>query len=98
MSTLTVAKRTDMTIGHCRICQTTLGALALPRDRDRPDARLALHLLVASLPLVIIGYLLKDLVTEALRDPTVIAWATLGFGLLLYAGDRWGAVCRRCRW
>jgi undecaprenyl-diphosphatase len=70
------------------------GLLALPRDRDRPDARLALHLLVASLPLVIFGYLLKDLVTEVLRNPEVIAWATLGFGLLLYAGDRIGAVTR----
>jgi undecaprenyl-diphosphatase len=43
---------------------------------------------------VVFGYLLKDLVTEALRDPQIIAWATLGFGLLLYAGDRLGAVSR----
>ena len=70
------------------------GLLALPRDRHSPDARLALHLLVASLPLMIVGYLLKDLMTEVSRDPTVIAWATLGFGLLLYVGDRRGAVNR----
>lgn len=70
------------------------GLLALPMTRDGPDARLALHLIVASLPLVVAGYLLQALVTEALRDPEIIAWTTLGFGILLYAADRLGDVSR----
>ena len=31
----------------------------------------------------------------ALRDPAVVAWATIGFGVLLYGADRMGMTIRR---
>ena len=41
------------------------------------------------------GFLLKDVITLSLRDHTVIAWATIGFGLVLYVADRVGMTLHR---
>ncbi|WP_196257920.1 undecaprenyl-diphosphate phosphatase [Pelagibacterium limicola] len=50
--------------------------------------RLLLVLIVASLPIVVIAVLAKDLVTESGRSVTIIAWTTLLFGILLWFADR----------
>ena len=60
-----------------------------------PGGRLAFHVVLATIPVVIAGFLLKDTVTLYLRDPTVIAGTTIGFGLLLFLGDRSGLTIRR---
>lgn len=56
---------------------------------DTEGARLALLLLVASVPVVAFGLILKitDL-DESLRSITVIGWAMLVFGILLYWSDQ----------
>ncbi len=71
------------------------GAVKLTKGRLDPGGRMVLYLVVATLPLVAAGFLMKDLITTSLRDPAVIAWATIGFGLLLYAGDRIGLTVKR---
>ncbi len=71
------------------------GAVKLTKGRLDRGGRLVVYLVVATLPLVAAGFLLKDLITTSLRDPVVIAWATIGFGLLLYAGDRIGLTVKR---
>lgn len=48
-----------------------------------------LKLSVATLPLVLAGFLLKDWVSDNLRSVAVIAAATIGFGLLLGFADRY---------
>lgn len=68
---------------------------ALPRlltgRADTPGARLALLLLVATLPVILCGLLLKLTgLNDALRSITVIAWATILFGLLLWWSDQRG--------
>ncbi len=45
---------------------------------------------VATIPLGLIGLLSADFVAAELRKPLVIAWATIGFGLLLWWADRQG--------
>jgi undecaprenyl-diphosphatase len=60
-----------------------------------PGARLAWHLILATIPVVIAGFLLKDLIESGLRSLEVIAWATLGFGILLGLADRVGMTVRR---
>ncbi len=75
--------------------QMGLGLVKLSVGRNDRGARLAFFLLIASVPLFIAGFLLKDFVTVTLRDHTVIAWATIGFGLLLYLGDRIGMTLHR---
>ncbi|MBE0454778.1 undecaprenyl-diphosphate phosphatase [Roseovarius autotrophicus] len=60
---------------------------------DTPGARLALLLLIATLPVILCGLLLKLTgFNDALRSVTVIAWATILFGLLLYWSDQRGSI------
>lgn len=50
---------------------------------------------VASLPVLLAGIAASDWIAGDARSPGVIAWATIGFGLLLGAADRWGGQDRR---
>jgi undecaprenyl-diphosphatase len=58
------------------------------------DARLAWLLLLGTLPVAVAGLLLHDVVETCLRSPLVIAWATIGFGVLLGLADRRGRQAR----
>jgi len=72
------------------------GAGAALRGRmDSPEARLALHVVIAALPAIAAGYAVHEWAGASLRSLTVIAWMTLLFGLVLWAADRWGARTRR---
>lgn len=51
------------------------------------DSRLAWAVIVATIPVGLAGLLLHDYVDTVLRSPLVIAWATIGFGLLLWWAD-----------
>src|SRR5690606_19867526 len=52
-----------------------------------PEARLGWSLVVATLPVLIAGFLLKDFVDTHLRDMRVVAATTIMFGLLLWLAD-----------
>lgn len=56
---------------------------------------LAGMIIVATIPVGIAGFVLHEVGQESLRDPEVIAWATLGFGILLFVADRFGMTLRR---
>ncbi|MSU91573.1 undecaprenyl-diphosphate phosphatase [Rhodobacteraceae bacterium 2CG4] len=73
------------------------GVLQLLRgERDRPEAQLAIRLVVATVPVVLAGGALALTgLTEALRSLAVIGWAMILFGLLLWWFDRRGARGRR---
>ena len=61
------------------------------RDPADPDARLALGLVVATIPVVIAGFILKLSGLDAsLRSVAVVGWMTLVFGLVLYWADQTG--------
>jgi len=51
------------------------------------ESRLAWIVLIATIPVGAAGLLLNDFVDDVLRSPIVIAWATIGFGLLLGISD-----------
>ena len=56
---------------------------------DTPNARLALNLLVATIPVIILGLFLSVTgLSDALRSIKVIGWTMLGFGILLYVIDQ----------
>ena len=64
--------------------------------RITPDGRLAFYVMIATVPVIIVGYYLKQQgYTGALRSAQVIGWTTLGFGVLLYLSDRSGMTIRR---
>jgi len=56
--------------------------------------RLLAYLMVATIPLLIAGFFLADMVETVARNARVIAWASIAFGLLLWAADRLGARVR----
>jgi len=51
------------------------------------DSRLAWAVIIGTIPVGAAGLFLHDLVDTVLRSPLVIAWATIGFGLLLWWAD-----------
>ncbi len=64
------------------------GFLRLVRRRFDPGARLALLVVVATLPTVIAGAVLHELGSDLFRSAAIIAWTTIGFGVLLGIVDR----------
>lgn len=79
-----------------RIADLTVGFLSQWGGESvrSTDARLANAVIVATIPVVIAGLLLKGLVETDLRSPLVIAAATIGFGLLLLVADLRGSQTR----
>ena len=72
-----------------------LGLMLRGRIADR-DAFLALALIVATIPVVIVGGILGVTgLDEAMRSMAVIGWAMLIFGIVLYWADRTGSETRR---
>ena len=51
------------------------------------ESRLAWAVIMGTIPVGLAGLLLHDFVDTQLRSPLVIAWATIGFGLLLWLAD-----------
>ncbi|MEX2644042.1 MAG: undecaprenyl-diphosphate phosphatase [Acetobacterales bacterium] len=72
------------------------GVYDLARGNTTAGARLAIKVAVATVPLVLAGFVLYSThLTEHLRSIEVIAWATIGFGLVLWIADRLGMTMRR---
>lgn len=65
------------------------------RGRRDPGAKLAGLLVLGTLPVVGAGYALHTYAPGMFRSLEVIAWATLGFGILLYVADKVGMTVRR---
>jgi undecaprenyl-diphosphatase len=58
-------------------------------NRQSPAAKLAFNLIIATIPVVIAGLILKITgLDDALRSVAVIGWAMLGFGIVLYWFDQ----------
>jgi undecaprenyl-diphosphatase len=78
-----------------------LGTLRLLRGKvDTPGAWLALCLVIATLPVIVVGLILNMTgLDDMLRSVAVIGWTMLLFGLLLYWADQRGPTTRTAeRW
>jgi undecaprenyl-diphosphatase len=77
--------------------QLFLGSLHLLGGRWSSDeARLALLLAVATVPVVVAGFIFKVTgLIDALRSVAVVGWAMIVFGVLLYWADRMGGTEKR---
>lgn len=58
-------------------------------------SKLFWYLVIASVPVLISGFLLHDIVSNTLRNPLIIAAASIGFGLLLWYADYAGKRSRK---
>ncbi len=81
------------------VAQAFFGFFRLLRGRlDSPGAHLALCLVVATIPVVVFGLVLKLTgLDDALRSVAVIGWTMLIFGLVLYWADQTGPTEREAR-
>jgi undecaprenyl-diphosphatase len=58
--------------------------------QEEPARRLAVLIGVASITVLLLGWLTRDLVEQYGRDPGLIAVCSIVFGVLLWAADRFG--------
>ncbi|WP_299152862.1 undecaprenyl-diphosphate phosphatase [uncultured Tateyamaria sp.] len=81
---------------HRDVWIAATGLTRLVRGRiDTPGAFLALCLIVATIPAVLVGLVIKLTgLDEALRSVVVIGWTMLIFGVVLYWADRTGDSTR----
>jgi undecaprenyl-diphosphatase len=71
------------------------GAIDLIRRRTSHNAELAFHVLIGTIPIIIVGLLLKlTHLDEHIRSATLVAVNAIVFGILLYAADTYGLVRR----
>lgn len=62
-----------------------------PERQNRKRAQLALFILIATPPALIVGFAMNMIGwAEAVRSPAIIAWAMIGFGIILWLADIWG--------
>ncbi|MCB9960087.1 MAG: undecaprenyl-diphosphate phosphatase [Rhodospirillaceae bacterium] len=71
------------------VAALVVGAVALLGGRVTPAGRLAVWLVLATIPVVAAGMALHAAGPDLLRSVEVLAWATLVFGLMLYVADRY---------
>ena len=70
------------------ISMTTAWFGSVFKQRHNQDSRLAWWVIIGTIPAVIAGLLFKDIIETDLRSPLVIAWTTIGFGILLGIADK----------
>jgi undecaprenyl-diphosphatase len=80
---------------HRDIWRMLVGAGRLASGRGGDQARLFVNVVIATIPIFVAGYFLKDHAETVFRSVEVIAWATLGFGILLFVADKVGMTLRR---
>jgi undecaprenyl-diphosphatase len=62
----------------------------LGKRRQDPDARMGWLIIVGSIPIVVLGLLLKDRIETTFRDLRIVAIALVAFSLVLLVADRVG--------
>jgi undecaprenyl-diphosphatase len=55
----------------------------------------AWQLIIATLPIAVVGWLAHDFISTTLRSPLVIGFATIAFGLLLLVSDKFSPHTKR---
>jgi undecaprenyl-diphosphatase len=68
------------------------GTFSLLRGRVNENTKLLINLVIATIPVVLLGMVFEKWGGDALRSVTVIAWGGIIFGLILYAADRYGQM------
>ncbi|MCG8379734.1 MAG: undecaprenyl-diphosphate phosphatase [Proteobacteria bacterium] len=62
---------------------------------DNIDSKLFWYLVLASIPVLVTGFIFRGFISTYLREPLVIAGTSIGFGLLLWYADVYGKRIRR---
>ncbi len=79
------------------IRQMLIGLWHLLFGRMDDGGRLVLFLLAATIPALAVGYLVDQYFSGAVRNPLIVAWALIGFGVVLYLADRIGMTVKQMK-
>ncbi len=71
------------------------GLYRLSRGRNDAGIRLVGHLIVATAPLILIGYFFGSYLNTFFRSLEAIGWASLGFGFLLFFSDKMSMTVKK---
>ncbi len=72
-----------------------IGLGRIVTGRGGTQAAILINVVVGTIPVVIVGFLAKDYVALGLRNVELIAWTTIGFGIVLWIADRVGMTVWR---
>ncbi len=73
-----------------RIATAWLRSLVRPEWRGHTDARMGWYIIVGSLPIVVLGIALKDIIEKDFRNLWIIATTLVVLGVVLGLADRFG--------
>jgi undecaprenyl-diphosphatase len=71
------------------ILRASLSALSR-REHDASQARLGLFIVIGSIPIVVFGVFLQEIIRREFRSLTLIASVLIGFAFVLWIADRYG--------
>jgi undecaprenyl-diphosphatase len=80
-----------------RIGSTWLKSLVKPEYRGHLDARMGWFIIIGSLPIVILGVLLKDIIEEDFRSLWIIGTMLIVLGIVLGIADRVGSTRKQIK-
>ncbi|MBY0500691.1 MAG: undecaprenyl-diphosphate phosphatase [Alphaproteobacteria bacterium] len=66
------------------------GTFSIIRGQVNDNTRLLINLIIATIPVVLLGLFFEKVVGESLRSVILIAWVGIIFGVVLYIADRYG--------
>jgi undecaprenyl-diphosphatase len=73
-----------------RLVVAWVRGLRTPSERRHPDYRMAWYVIIGSIPIGIVGYLGKDLVTGSLRNLWVVVVSLVGWSVVMWAAEKVG--------
>lgn len=71
------------------IWQMSRDTILYPKIGSTLHNKLAIFVVIATLPVIFVGFLMKDYIGSSLRSMEVIGWMMLVFGIILYLSDRY---------
>lgn len=77
------------------VWEIAVGGARLVTGRSGPQIRLLVNVVIATVPIIVVGYFGHPYVVMFVRDVQLIAWASIGFGVLLFIADRIGMTVWR---
>jgi undecaprenyl-diphosphatase len=80
-----------------RIASTWLRSLVKPEFRGHLDARMGWFIIIGSLPIVVLGVLLKDVIERDFRNLWIIGCTLIVLGIVLGIADRVGSTDKQIK-
>lgn len=75
---------------HKDVVSLFKGFFSFLKGQFNENTQLLFNLILATVPVVLLGLFFEKMVGEAFRSVTIIAWVGIVFGIILYVADKYG--------